>query len=394
MSTILCVLPGRLGQYYGDEIERLRAGGVLVVREDSPMVALSAVGTYRPRLVVAGLSMPEMEGLEFVALVQAQHAEIGAALVVLPNPGDAIDPLVCTFDRSTGRYAVDHYAGAQIWDRVAELCGVADGRPAAMPLPPLDDRPRAYEGQYGLVAPQPPLPPLVPPPPAPPPRPVAAPPSMVPLQAPPAAVPQAAGKRRHLTLVAAIVVLVLGGAAICLWLALGSSGSAPRADATARTVATGPAAPTSTGPAAPAPDAAARPVATGPAAPTPPERPAAPAAALTSGSRLLPLSFRQGSPQPDVKDEEGLRALAAAVRDAPRCSLTLVGHSSEEGAPKVNHYLGRERARASRALLVARGARAGALATDSAGARDPIVKGATGEAAAANRRVVLEIKCP
>jgi outer membrane protein OmpA-like peptidoglycan-associated protein len=95
-----------------------------------------------------------------------------------------------------------------------------------------------------------------------------------------------------------------------------------------------------------------------------------------------------------VTDEDELRTVVAAAQGARSCRRTLVGHTSAEGNRAFNRYLGRQRARAARTLLVGRGAPAGAFATRSAGAAEPLVNGAAGEAAAANRRVVLEVKCP
>jgi outer membrane protein OmpA-like peptidoglycan-associated protein/CheY-like chemotaxis protein len=415
LSTMLCVLPGKLGQFYAREVATLEARGVGVLREESPSVALSMVGAQRPQLVVTGLSMAEMEGLEFLAQVQQYHGDVDAALVVLPDPGDAIDPLVCLRDKITGRYSVDHYAGAQIWQRIAELCGVADGAPAAQPLAPVDQRERPWEQEPGSAPPGGGLglPPLGAPPPvfdprgprpsasmtaAPPPASEAivemaaapgAAPGAAPVPAAPAPQPQRGSSRIVVVVIA--VVVVLAAAAVGLYFVLGAPSPPAPPPPPVTKLAPRPAAP------APAPAPASAPAPTPAAAPAPAsaparlEPPAAGPSLSRSGTHVLALTFSQGSPKPTITDEDALRALATAVPAARACRLTLAGHTSAEGDRRFNLFLGRERARAARALLAERGASASLFATRTAGAAEPV---AGASADAANRRVVLEVQCP
>jgi DNA-binding NarL/FixJ family response regulator len=108
----------------------LQARGVRVIAEKSPSAAVSLAEVCRPDLVVVGLSMPGMDGLEMVTLLY-RGGSPKASVVVLPEPGEGLDPLVCTNNRATGRYSIDHYPSDQIWMRVAELCGLRpEGAPA------------------------------------------------------------------------------------------------------------------------------------------------------------------------------------------------------------------------------------------------------------------------
>ncbi|HEY3355210.1 MAG TPA: hypothetical protein VGQ83_18300, partial [Polyangia bacterium] len=135
MTSVLCVLPPALLAHCAPELGWLEARGVQLVREPSPANAVTAAGVRRPQVIVVGLSMAEMEGLELVALIQQQHPDLGAPMVVLPDPGDPIDPLVCARDPATGCYGIEHFAREHIWARIAQLCGaVADG-PAPILVP-------------------------------------------------------------------------------------------------------------------------------------------------------------------------------------------------------------------------------------------------------------------
>jgi CheY-like chemotaxis protein len=123
MKRLLAVLPGSLGLRCRGHLDALRCRGVLVMAGESPSAAISLAQVCRPDIVVAGLSMPGMEGLEMVVLLQKQH-ELTMPIVVLPDVDDPLDPLVCTCEPRTGRFNIEHYPADQIWIRIAELCGL------------------------------------------------------------------------------------------------------------------------------------------------------------------------------------------------------------------------------------------------------------------------------
>jgi len=123
MTRMLAVLPGALGVSYRRNLDALRARGVLVIVGESPSAAASLAQVCRPDVVVVGLSMPGMEGLEMVVLLRQQHGET-VPIEVLPDPDDPLDPLVCTCGPAGGRFTIDHYPSDQIWIRIAELCGL------------------------------------------------------------------------------------------------------------------------------------------------------------------------------------------------------------------------------------------------------------------------------
>jgi outer membrane protein OmpA-like peptidoglycan-associated protein len=115
---------------------------------------------------------------------------------------------------------------------------------------------------------------------------------------------------------------------------------------------------------------------------------------LATGAHSLPLAFERGRSEPRITDEAALGAIVTALGRRTTCKLTLVGHACGDGDERVNEYLGRERARAARALLLARGARPGLLGTASAGTRHVLADQTSEEEHARDRRVVLEAVCP
>lgn len=86
-----------------------------------------------------------------------------------------------------------------------------------------------------------------------------------------------------------------------------------------------------------------------------------------------------------------LDALHDGLRDAPATSITVVGHTSSEGAQAYNDELSQRRAEAVVAALRERGIAAGRLAAQGRGEQQPIADNATEAGRALNRRV--EIAC-
>jgi outer membrane protein OmpA-like peptidoglycan-associated protein len=134
-----------------------------------------------------------------------------------------------------------------------------------------------------------------------------------------------------------------------------------------------------------------------PAAPAAASAPTAAARAdgdwLAPGSHPLPFAFARGQSAPAVTDEQSVAGLVAALAGGTRCGLTLLGHTCADGDQKLNGYLGRERARATRALLLGRGVRSGLLATASAGGKHAAGAHESEEDHARDRRVSLEVTC-
>ena len=86
-----------------------------------------------------------------------------------------------------------------------------------------------------------------------------------------------------------------------------------------------------------------------------------------------------------------LDALHDGLRAAPATSITVVGHTSSEGAQAYNDELSQRRAEAVVAALRERGIAAGRLAAQGRGEQQPIADNATEAGRALNRRV--EIAC-
>lgn len=87
-----------------------------------------------------------------------------------------------------------------------------------------------------------------------------------------------------------------------------------------------------------------------------------------------------------------LDALHAGLKDAPESAITIVGHTSSEGAEDYNRDLSQRRAAAVVAALVELGIDAARLSAQGAGEARPIADNATETGRSLNRRVEIECR--
>lgn len=101
------------------------------------------------------------------------------------------------------------------------------------------------------------------------------------------------------------------------------------------------------------------------------------------------IEFDTGSDRLRPASDTVLREVAAALVKAPELSVSVEGHTDNQGADAVNVALSERRAAAVKARLVALGVPAARLATSGFGAAQPVAGNDTPEGRQRNRRVEL-----
>ncbi len=123
------------------------------------------------------------------------------------------------------------------------------------------------------------------------------------------------------------------------------------------------------------------------------EPPAEPPSVDLSERVTLPLAFAKGSGTPRTSGDadEILGAMRAALRANPSARIEVGGHTSEEGTDKVNHTLGKRRARAAGKWLARRGIPSKRLVYKNYAASEPASDEGSASARAQNRRVTVRL---
>lgn len=103
------------------------------------------------------------------------------------------------------------------------------------------------------------------------------------------------------------------------------------------------------------------------------------------------LAFASGKAVLEPRDYESLSDLAAWMQANPQARVELVGHSDGSGDPVKNTALSLERAKATRAALIALGIAADRIDTRGVGPAEPIASNDTAEGRAQNRRVEVTL---
>jgi len=353
-GTVLCVLSDEQRSEYRDELTGLEQRGLSLVHMDDPDEALERAAALDPQLVIAGMELGPMEGLEFLAFFMKRYPEFERTVVVLPRKDDPFPPMAHTRNPSTGRSAADEVSIDRLGDLIPE---------ASRPQPP------------ALAAPV--------------------------LQA--SAVPARKRPGWLVPVIVAVAVAILGVAGFVAF-----SGSDEPAVGKGADPAPSEPAPAEPAPAEPAPAPEARneakeetkhetgeePAATAatavqePAAKTR-EEPVAPAIDLGQPV-ALPFTFEKASGKPALADADRLTALIKALGESGRVELG--GHTSNEGDPGYNRKLGQIRAEAVREMLVKRGVPRQRIVVKSHGGDTPVASNATEEGRRRNRRVTVRVR--
>ncbi|MBN2496124.1 MAG: OmpA family protein [Deltaproteobacteria bacterium] len=366
VRKVLCVLLEDQRKEYEAEFASLKARGAELIFETSPEDALASIGQLGPDLVIVGMDVGSMEGIEFLALLTHRQPEYRGSVVVLPAKSDGLAPLIHARDGDSGRSSVENVG----FDQIAELIAGPRPQPAEVyESPVLEEIPEEEA-----------------------------------LQAP-------SGKPRWpIPLAAACGVLVIALAGYFVLSGFGETTPAtagllePR-DASAEPPELAKAEPTPAPPAAdtqepaPAQEVAKAAPSTGEAsqedAESSPAEPAAPppvqADPALQDDTVLPLAFDSASSRPSISDPHELDRIVEALRGQPGLKIELTGHTSAPGETSSNYRLGMLRARMAQKLLVRRGITRARFAIRSLGEKVPLASNLTPEGRERNRRVTVRL---
>jgi outer membrane protein OmpA-like peptidoglycan-associated protein len=101
--------------------------------------------------------------------------------------------------------------------------------------------------------------------------------------------------------------------------------------------------------------------------------------------------FASGSPAVKGSAQENINQISDIVKKYPENKITIIGHTDSTGKDSTNQSLSEQRARAVKAVMVARGVPATAIEALGAGASSPVASNSNAEGRALNRRVELNI---
>jgi outer membrane protein OmpA-like peptidoglycan-associated protein len=126
--------------------------------------------------------------------------------------------------------------------------------------------------------------------------------------------------------------------------------------------------------------------------PPPVTLPPAPTAGLAMEWRIL---FEGRKAEPPAGVENDLEAAAVFLKNSPAATVSIEGHTDNQGAEPANQTLSQRRAEAVRNILVRRfGIAASRLAVRGAGAARPVADNGAAAGRATNSRVTLTIAIP
>jgi outer membrane protein OmpA-like peptidoglycan-associated protein len=360
-SPVLVALSKEQCDLRASELARLEQLGANLVVEESPDAAFAFIEKTHPRLVLVGMTVGAMEGLEFLATLLKRVPTFAGQVVVVPDKGDPFPPVLQRRDPVTRKTTTETIDFPRIEKLVEELAQ-PKSEPVAAGAAPVPVAP-ATAVAVGAAAPGPSVPNAVAP------------------QAFPetgtSAVPVSRSGPPTLLIVAAgvLVVTALGVGAMVL-----SRSTPPPAASVTRS-----AEPPTSAPPATQPAAQSNPVAPAAATGTTP--------APTNGPSLeqlttLPLSFPQSSADFAITNAEELESVIGAIRRGlgGGAKLEIGGHTSEEGAEQFNRDLSQRRANAVKRYMVSHGVPEGTIVVKAYQA-----SAASGGAAEANRRVTVRL---
>ncbi|MDH5672168.1 MAG: OmpA family protein [Myxococcales bacterium] len=118
---VICVMLDEQAESYASELEELK--GVELLMQDSPEEALDQVAELQPHLVLAGMDLGSMEGIEFLALLMRRYPATTVKVVVLPEKDDPFPAMLQYRDAATGRSVTEETS----WPAVRELCASLSG---------------------------------------------------------------------------------------------------------------------------------------------------------------------------------------------------------------------------------------------------------------------------
>ncbi len=358
---VLCFLSESQRVEYLNELAWLAQFDAEFVYEDSLEKVLSLVGELDPHLVIAGMTIGPVKGLEFMEIFMNQYEEFDKTFILLPDKSDGLPPVAHTRDKATGRSSVDS----------VDFHGIASFIDGSLTDTPSEPRPSA--------------------------------PSEVPViieSAAPAidavdgaestgkkAVEQGAVEEGRARRPKWLVPLAVAGGIVVLAIAgyIAFSGKGEEAG-TPSDQGKGPVAAPS--PVAEPPVVAEPPADATPSSqkePEPQDQPALPE------DLLLPIVFSIGEGRPNVSDPARLDAIVKDLQQNSTSRIELTGYASSVGRAANNNRLGMFRATMVMKLLVRRGISRDRFVLKSGGSSAPIASNQTDEGQAKNRRVTVRL---
>jgi hypothetical protein len=136
-QLVLVVLSTEQREAYAAELERFSRPGIRLKFEESPEagIEIATATTSAPAMVIVGMTVGMLEGLEFVALLMRARPKFPGKIVVLPDKGDPFPPVVQSRDPATGKSSTENIDLAGIESLISVLAESA--RPVAPePAPP------------------------------------------------------------------------------------------------------------------------------------------------------------------------------------------------------------------------------------------------------------------
>ncbi len=369
-KNVLCVLQDDHRKEYEPEFARLRHTGANFVFESSPEKSLSMVGEIDPNLVIVGMDVGSMEGIEFLALLTSQYPGFSGSVVVLPEKADGMPPVIHSRAHSTGRSAVESVD----FDHIAALIA----QPGPEPAPPAAPAPQPEAPSQSEVLPE------------------------APGERVSEAHPESPARAKWLVPAAAaggVLVLVIVGYFVF------AGGDESRQDPEGARVTQKTSAVVDTGPAdkpVEEPDDTKKEVAAAPdppvarqdspaVEPDPAVEPEVETHADLPEEFVLPLSFDPGAGRPRISDAERLDDIVSTLKRQPGLKIRLTGHTSAPGEVLNNFRLGMLRARMTKKLLVRRGISPRRIRVRSRGEKEPLDSGLDSEGNSRNRRVEIRL---
>ncbi len=426
---VLSVLSEEQQAEFKAEFESMVNAGVEFIFESDPDQALEMAGGVRPLVVIVGMDLGPMEGLELLALFSQKNPTSETPIAVLPNKEDPFPPVIHRRENASGRSLTEETTFDQLWSMIIEVsqeeqlfksaettpsrAGTDENDPSVATM--ISDELKEGEALKPVETDSSPAPVEE----------IAAPvmssdsPSAKSstAQVPIGSVmePKAdQGKAKWPIPVAIVgVLVVLGVGGILLFSA--EKGTDP---------ASAPPAVNSPPRAAPATRSTAKPSPSSKVQQTPSKRsstspdtspdtkeqdtkgaskPQAPALAKSSSPRaapdfkkgVLPLSFDKGQSKAMVSDDQRMARVVTAMKQAlqqkPRVRILIGGHTSAEGNDTFNTMLGFNRAEVARELLIRAGVPKGRVVLKSYAGKVPRASNRTAAGRAQNRYVTFEL---
>jgi outer membrane protein OmpA-like peptidoglycan-associated protein/CheY-like chemotaxis protein len=128
-SFVLVVLSSEQREARAPELAGFERPGLSIVFEESPEAALDLIAKTPPAVVLVGMMVGDMEGLEFLALLLKRSPGFQGKVVVMPDKGDPFPPMLQGRDPVTKKSTTTAIDMAGIAALVADLAVTLDPPP-------------------------------------------------------------------------------------------------------------------------------------------------------------------------------------------------------------------------------------------------------------------------